>query len=285
MRFHSMKVVAALISVAVWAGLFCAARMHAQENAPAKEDLRARSAQGKQIFTANCAGCHGLDGRGGERAPSIVSSAKVRRGSDSQLSNIVSNGIPGTGMPAFRALPPAQVMALVGYLRTLQGSLGNLVNATLPGDPGNGQKVFVGKGECNTCHTISGEGGFLGPDLTAYGATIPAKTIVDAILKPIRVVPPGYRSAVLTTSDGSRLEGIVRNEDNFSVQLQTSDGSFHFVQKADLQKVEYSSKSLMPVNYGDRLSRSELNDLASYLMTANGSHPAATASKQIRDRK
>jgi putative heme-binding domain-containing protein len=73
---------------------------------------------------------------------------------------------------------------------------------------------------------------------------------------------------VLTTRDGDRLEGIVRNEDNFSVQLQTKDGSFHFFQKSDLRNIEPLGRSVMPTNYRERLSPDELNDLVSYLMNA-----------------
>src|ERR1700756_3164662 len=62
------------------------------------------STKGKQTFASTCAGCHGLDGRGGERAPSIAERARVQRFSDAQISHIIENGVPGTGMPAFHSL-------------------------------------------------------------------------------------------------------------------------------------------------------------------------------------
>ncbi len=71
---------------------------------------------------------------------------------------------------------------------------------------------------------------------------------------------------MLTTRDGDRLEGIIRNEDNFSVQLQTKDGGFHFFEKSELRAVEPLGQSLMPTNYSQRFSPDELNDLVSYLM-------------------
>ena len=45
----------------------------------------------------------------------------------------------------------------------------------------------------------------------------------------------GYRSAVLVTSEGDRLEGVIRNEDNFSIQFQNKNGGFHFFEKSKLR--------------------------------------------------
>ena len=36
----------------------------------------------------------------------------------------------------------------------------------------------------------------------------------------------------------TRYQGIIRNEDNFSLQLQSEDGAFHFLSKADLKTIE-----------------------------------------------
>jgi putative heme-binding domain-containing protein len=218
---------------------------------------------GRNTYNSSCAGCHGLDGRGSDKAVNISGSAKVLHLSDAQLSGIISNGVPGTGMPAFHSLSERQTRAIVGYLRSLQGKL----EARTPaGDAGRGKEIFFGKGDCSSCHTISGKGGFLGPDLTDHGATASAKAIREEIVRSPRVPSAGYLTAVLTTASGDRLEGLIRNEDNFSVQLQTKDGSFHFLKKAELRNFEHLSRSLMPANYRELLSDGELNDLVSYLM-------------------
>ena len=185
--------------------------------------------------------------------------------SDAQIANVISNGVPGTGMPAFHTLSPGQVKNLVGYIRTLQGKV---ASRTLPGDATRGKAIFFGKAECSSCHTISGQGGFLGPDLTSYGANVNPAGMVKTLTSSSRVVPTGYRAAAATTKDGSRIEGLVRNEDNFSLQLLTRDGTFHFFEKADLKNLEYAAEPLMPNDYDKRLTRTELNDLISYLMTA-----------------
>jgi cytochrome c oxidase cbb3-type subunit III len=184
--------------------------------------------------------------------------------SDAEISGIISNGIPDTGMPAFHALSPQQVRAIVEYLRSLQGQE---KSEPLPGDPVRGKTAFFGKGECSSCHMMRGEGGFLGPDLSTYGSTRPAKSISDAIINPARIPDPAFRMAVAMTRDGQWLSGVVRNEDNFSVQLQTPDGAFHFLSRFDLRRLEYESKPVMPTNYGERLDRKELDDLVSYMVS------------------
>ena len=236
---------------------------------------------GKSTYSTSCAGCHGLDGRGSDKAANISGTTKVQHLSDAQLSSIISNGVPGTGMPGFRNLSEKQTRALVSYLRSLQGKL---ERRNLPGDAGRGKQIFFGKGECSSCHTVSGKGGFLGPDLSVYGATASAGAIRDEIVRARRMPPQGYRLAVLVTSEGDRLEGLIRNEDNFSIQFQNKNGGFHFFQKSELRSIDRIENSLMPTDYRERLSSAELNDLASYLMTATpDASKAATPRKREDD--
>jgi cytochrome c oxidase cbb3-type subunit III len=252
----------------------------AQQNSSSVRSTVALEA-GKSTYTTSCAGCHGLDGRGSDKAANISGSAKVQHLSDAQLSGIISNGVPGTGMPAFRDLSEKQTRSLVSYLRLLQGKL---ERRNLPGDAGRGKQIFFGKGECSSCHTVSGEGGFLGPDLSVYGATASAGAIRDEIVRARRMPPQGYRLAVLVTSDGDRLEGVIRNEDNFSIQFQNKNGGFHLFQKSELRSIDRIETSLMPTDYRERLSPAELNDLASYLMTATpDASKAATPRKREDD--
>ena len=230
----------------------------------ASRGSRRDSTTGRSTFNSSCAGCHGLDARGGDKAPNISTSVRVQHLSDTELAAIIKNGVPGTGMPAFHTFSQKQVQSLVGYLRSLQGKV---ETRKLTGNAEHGKEIFFGKGNCSSCHTISGRGGFLGPDLTNHAANSSEAAIRDEIVKVPRVPAAGYRSAVLITATGERLEGLIRNEDNFSVQLQAKDGGFHFFKKATLQKLEHTEGSLMPSDYRERLSDTELNDLASYLMT------------------
>src|SRR5579885_3122222 len=182
----------------------------------ASKTAEKKTAVGRSAFNSTCAACHGLDGHGSDKAVNIATSPRVQHLTDNQLANVISNGISGTGMPAFHTLNAKQVHDIVSYVRVLQGRAEEF---SLPGDPKKGKQIFFGKGECSACHTIEGEGGFLGPDLTSHGSTSSVEAMREQIVKSPRVPPQGYRTARLATLEGDRLEGTIRNEDNFSVQL------------------------------------------------------------------
>src|SRR5580700_7877034 len=114
----------ALVLAALWAASACvgAALSQTPKQPPSQKTVKQVSTRGKQTFASTCANCHGLDGRGGERAPNIAENPKVQRLSDSQIEHIIENGIPGTAMPAFHSLGTTDVKAVVTYLRTLQGT-------------------------------------------------------------------------------------------------------------------------------------------------------------------
>ncbi|MGA8103900.1 MAG: c-type cytochrome [Candidatus Acidiferrales bacterium] len=238
---------------------------------------------GKRIWTTSCAGCHGLDGRGAEHAPNIVTKPEAFHLSDAEIFRIVSDGSPSMAMPSFgSSLDESKIAAVVNYLRTLQGGQRS---ESLPGDPQAGESLFHGKAGCAACHMAGTAGGFMGSDLTEYARTHPVSEIRDAITNPNKDLDPHKRAAVVITRDGEKFMGIARNEDNFSLQLQTNDGTFHLFLKSDLQKFEYRSESLMPNDYGSRLSSRELNDLISFLMrTARSKAPKASPAARQEQR-
>jgi putative heme-binding domain-containing protein len=166
-------------------------------------------------------------------------------------------------MPAFRAsLKNGEIEAIVGYLRVLQGKQRSV---GVSGNAQNGQALFFGKAGCSECHIVNGNGGFLGPDLSGYAKSRSADEVRSAILDPNRNLRPRQGVVIAVTRDGRKFMGLARNEDNFSLQLQSSDGSFHLLDKSDLARVEHQSKSMMPADYGTKLSQDELNDIISYL--------------------
>lgn len=237
-----------------------------QQNLPQK-DVKPVSAWGKQTFASTCAECHGLDGKGSERAPNIADRQNVQRFSDAQIFQIIENGVPGTGMPAFHSLSNSQIKTLVSYLRTLQG---REKTTSVPGDPKRGKTIFFGKAGCSGCHMVAGEGGFIASDLSAYARVHSIKQIHDDITKPADGQNGRVRLVTAILRGGEKYVGRVRDEDNFSLQLETLDGAFHFMSKSDIEKLEYDSKPLMPSDYSSRLEPGELDDIVSYLMSLAG---------------
>lgn len=260
------KVVTLLASLLLF-GATAHAEEHAASRGPGQTlDVKQEHDQGRQAFELRCAGCHGQDGRGGERAPDVATRASPRRKTDTELFQIIQNGIPARGMPSFGTLDSSRIHVLVSYLRLLQGKDDG---ARVAGDPQQGKALFFGKARCSDCHMVEGKGGFIAADLSTYARTRAAKEISAAILS--KQKNSSNTAAGLTTvtlRDGQKFSGVLRNEDNFSLQLQSLDGAFHLFMRAELQSLSHFSELLMPSNYGSTLSRNEIDDLTSFLVTS-----------------
>jgi cytochrome c oxidase cbb3-type subunit III len=230
-------------------------------------DRKARE-QAKATFESVCAACHGLDGHGGERGPDLVSRPEVVRKSDTELKGILQNGVATAGMPAFASYGAVRLSSLVAYLRELQG--GGQV-ASLPGSPAQGKTLFFGRAKCSECHSLAGQGGFFAQDLTAFGAGMSAGDVRIAIVRPNQDLDPRRGLITVNLSDSATLTGVARSEDNFSIQLQTQDGTFHMLNKSDIRGLTYTGQSAMPSDYEKTLSSGELNDLVSFLMETSRS--------------
>src|SRR5258708_38757132 len=75
-----------------------------------------------QIYGQNCAGCHGVDGKGGA-AIALANPVFLAIADDTVIRRICSNGVPGTPMPAFAQsaggmLTEKQIDALVTGIRS-----------------------------------------------------------------------------------------------------------------------------------------------------------------------
>lgn len=237
----------------------------------------AADVQGSMLFDSNCGSCHGSDGRGGEHAPDIATAADVQRLADSDLIAIAKDGVPG--MPAFGWLGQEKLTAIVQYLRTLQG---RQTDIKLPGNPKGGEALFFGRARCSECHMVNGKGGFIGNDLSLYGADASAGQVRSLILHPDRNLPPQKKATTVMTRTGQKFTGMLKVNDNFSVSIQTMDGNFHFFQKSQLTHIDLGSQSLMPANYGSMLNDEQINDLISYLLHAGSENSKRSPTKSSR---
>lgn len=226
------------------------------------------AAEGAQRFMEYCAGCHGADGRGGDKAPSLVASPDLTAQSDGELIRIVHDGTTG-GMPPFAQIGDANIEAVVHYLRLLHNESATITassEATFAGDANAGRELYFGKAQCSTCHMMQGKGGFIAHSLTDYGRSRAPEAIRHAITSPDDPLVSSSQIVTVTTGAGESLSGVLRNEDNFTMAIQTEDGQYHLFAKSDLKNVQYSRHSLMPGDYARRLTSKELDDLVSFIM-------------------
>ena len=253
------------------AGIAAAAMLpHAAAQAPpgppaAKDDPVAKLtpaavANGKQIFAAQCAGCHGFDGSG-QLGPNLHG-VLARRG-DAGIFSVIRNG---TGaMPPVMALNDQRVWQVVGYVRTL-GDTGPMEAAK--GDPVKGQAVYDANG-CAVCHAIGMTGGGVGPQLTNIGRSRPPKYFYDFLRDPGKNPPPGYELVRVVTKDGKEKTGIKVAEDTYTIVLKDVGGHFYSYDKTNLKTVEPEpGKTVMP-SYGN-LPATDMDNLVAYLSSLKG---------------
>jgi cytochrome c oxidase cbb3-type subunit 3 len=230
-------------------------------------------ADGKATFRSNCAYCHGLTGGGG-RGPALNSGRLTHGSAAGDIKSVVSNGVPGTSMPAFE-FEKDELDRLVAFVRTLSGSAGTA--ASVAGDPIQGRQVYQRSG-CASCHRIGTEGSVYGPELTRIGAGRSPEYIRESIVNPSADIPPEYAGVTVITKDGQRITGVRINEDTFTVQLRDASQSFQMFQKDEAQQVIPETKSLMPPY--NSLDKNDLQNLLAYLDTLQGDLNAGAGVKK-----
>lgn len=72
-----------------------------------------------------------------------------------------------------------------------------------------------------------------------------------------------FTKAVDFVSERS-FSGLVRSEYNYSVVLLGEDGEFHLLMEFDNVRITREPRSIMPGDYGRRLTSKQLDDLASF---------------------
>ena len=237
---------------------------------------------GARRYLQFCAACHGTDGRGGDKAASLVTSETIRASSDEDLFRIIHDGT-AEGMPPFAQIGGANIEVLVHFLRVLQGGRTAQTKHTEPvaadGDPDTGRKLYFGKAQCGSCHRVQGQGAYVASDLTSYGRVHDIDAILRAMTDPAALPASSPRLATVTTVKGQTLTGVVRNEDAFSVDLQTRDGRYYLFARSELVRVSGSGYSFMPRDYSQLLSPRELEDITKFLLLAAKTAPRTSVQR------
>ncbi|HUA01144.1 MAG TPA: c-type cytochrome [Candidatus Aquilonibacter sp.] len=245
--------------------------------ARARQDSQTKAAAelpGKQLFEQRCSTCHGLDA-GGAMGPNIQG-IPFRLGAD-VVKGIIKNGVGGGGMPAFAGqLDDAQIQQIIDYLLTLMRN----DSAAITGDPAKGKDVYDSSG-CASCHTVAGQGGDSGPELTTVGSLRGAGYLRNAVLYPGTDLPQTrsflesggqlqYLFVHIVTKAGKAYDGTRVVEDSFRIVIEDAHGSFLSFRKADLAVLDKETgKSVMPSVRG-KLSDDQVSDLVAYLASLKG---------------
>jgi cytochrome c oxidase cbb3-type subunit 3 len=119
------------------------------------------------LYGANCAGCHGADGKGGA-ARGLVDPVFLDIANEATIRRVTAAGVAGTAMPAFATeagggLTAAQIAAIVRSIRaaTRADAADDVkpppYSTSTAGDPERGGETFATF--CSRCHGADGRGG------------------------------------------------------------------------------------------------------------------------------
>jgi putative membrane-bound dehydrogenase-like protein len=135
------------------------------------------------------------------------------------------------------------------------------------GRPDRGQSLFADlKGlACVKCHTLAGQGGTVGPDLTGIGGKYPREELIQSILFPSQRIFSGYEPVVVATTDGRVLTGILKSDTPEALELQDADAKTVRVPKSDIEARKVSDVSIMPTGLAEGLSKQDFADLIAFL--------------------
>jgi cbb3-type cytochrome c oxidase subunit III len=204
---------------------------------------------GAGLFTDRCAPCHGINGEGTPRAPTLNS----KQFFENRLNEL---GFSGTmraylqltiagGRPAMSTSGPwpqnmpfwsvdyggplrnDQINNIVDYILNWEEGAPDIEAAeeiAVEGDTPEerGRNLFTGAAGCVACHAINGEGGKFAPDLANVYAEQGEDYIHESILTPNAVIAEGFQP------------------------------------------------NIMPANYGERLSEDQISDIIAFLRSASG---------------
>jgi uncharacterized protein len=173
---------------------------------------------------------------------------------------------------ALAAHPDKQIAARAKTALERGGGLPNadrqkVIDQFLPltkkiGDAAAGKVVFTK--HCTTCHTHSGEGNKVGPDLTGM-AVHPKDHLLIDIMDPSRNVEGNFRVYTVEMKDGRILIGLLASETKTSVEIIDAQAKTVVVLRENIDEIRASTKSLMPEGFEKQMSETDVTNLLEFL--------------------
>lgn len=129
------------------------------------------------------------------------------------------------------------------------------------GDAGRGKPLF--SLICGQCHTLYGEGGKVGPDITGANRS-DLDYLLHNILDPNAEIPNDYRTTNIDLKDDRSLTGIVTRHDSGSVTIVTAAETLTLA-RDEIASLRQSELSMMPEGLLQPLNDQQARDLIAYL--------------------
>jgi putative heme-binding domain-containing protein len=120
------------------------------------------------------------------------------------------------------------------------------------------------------------QGGDVGPDLTGSDRGN-SDYILENVLDPSATVGKDFRLTVVATTDGRVISGLLREQNDKTLTLQTVNERI-VLPREDVEEFKESPSSMMPEGLLEKLTDDEVRDLMAYL-ASKSQVPAAGPKK------
>jgi putative heme-binding domain-containing protein len=143
-------------------------------------------------------------------------------------------------------------------------------------------KAMFAATTCKACHSMRGEGGANGPDLTQLGTRFSAKDMLEAIVDPNKAVSDQYAATQFTLKNGNSIVGRLVNEDKLTYYVSQnpySPETLEKVLKKNVASTKLSNVSIMFQGLINSLNDEEYKDLMAYLMAGGNEKNAMFKAK------
>jgi putative heme-binding domain-containing protein len=178
---------------------------------------------------------------------------------EQDIIDIISNGIPGTGMPGFGAGFDEYYRPVAAYILSHEARESDRPS----GDPVRGGLLF-NKHNCGSCHWTGSSGGRLGTNLARLTAT--PEYVRQSMRYPDSQVDGTHQRVTMLDHQGKIIAGRRLSEDTYDILIMDLQQNLHSIDKSNLVRLELQPASLMP-SYRQLLSERDVEDITTYLFS------------------
>ena len=133
----------------------------------------------------------------------------------------------------------------------------------------HGKQLF-GEASCFACHRFSGQGGAIGPDLTALSGRFSPRDILESVILPSKQISDQYEAIKVLTDDGKVVVGRIVNLHGDRITINTNmldPNALTNVNSNHVEEIVPSDVSMMPEGLLDNFTEEEIKDLMAYMLS------------------
>jgi len=120
--------------------------------------------------------------------------------------------------------------------------------------------------QCLKCHTVRGQGGQVGPDLSVIGKKGSRENLLESILLPSKAIADQYVTWQVETKKGKPLAGLLMEETKDYLVLRDGNGKDTRIAIKDIEERTKGTKSLMPEDLLAFMTEDDVLDMVEYML-------------------